>query len=143
MDCTVVAGTLVAYHLGAATDDEADAVEAHLVACASCLRTYLAIKRAADRAQLERPRPEVKERLRAEVARSFPAPARVRDHRARPLPMLVRRIPLYQGVALAALAASIALVAPGVVRRVARSEAAPGVPVIDTARTRAESLHIY
>jgi hypothetical protein len=141
MDCTVVAGTLVAYQLGTATDEETDAVEAHLVACASCLKTYLALKRAADRAQLDKPRPEVKERLRAEVAQMFPAPARAVP--SRPLSVLARRIPLYQGVALAALAASVALVAPGVVRRVARSEATAGAPVIDTARTRAESLQIY
>jgi hypothetical protein len=56
--------------------------------------------------------------------------------------LFARRIPLYQGVALAALAASVALAAPNVIRRVSRNEAV-GAPTIDTSRTHAESLHIY
>jgi anti-sigma factor RsiW len=137
MDCTGV--DLVAYHLGSIEERERDAVEAHLVACRACLRTYLAIKRAADRAELDRPRPEVRARLRAEVARAFPP-------RARPSvghPVLTRRIPLYQGVVLAALAAAVAVAAPSVLHRVSRIEAGGDATSIDTSRTRAESLHIY
>jgi hypothetical protein len=137
MDCTGVAGVLVAYQLGAVTDEEADAVDAHLVECSACLKTYLTLKRAAARAAVDRPGPEVKARLRAEVARSFPA------KRSRPIAVLARRIPLYQGVALAAIAASIALGAPGVLRRFSHAEGAEPASLVDTARTRAESLHIY
>jgi anti-sigma factor RsiW len=138
MDCAGVAGGLVAYHLGTIADDERDAVEAHLISCASCLKTYLALKRAADHAgKLERPRPEVRERLRAEVLRTFAA--------AKPEPKSFRRrIPLYQGVALAAIAAAVALAAPNVLQWAGRSSGHHHAePSIDTTRTRAESLHIY
>jgi anti-sigma factor RsiW len=149
MDCSGVASHLVAYHLGTVTDEERDAVEAHIVECSACLVTYLALKRAADRAELERPRPEVRERLRAEVASSFQRPSKATgeprgpsESRAR-LTLFARRIPLYQGVALAAVAAAIALAAPGLLQRVSLSGAMVGAPSIDTARTRAESLQIY
>lgn len=137
MDCARVAEHLVAYHLANVTEDEREAVEAHLVDCSSCLKTYLALKRAADRAEHARPRPEVKARLRAEVARTFPSKRAPRVTGA----LLFRRIPLYQGVALAALAAAIALVAPAVLHR-AQWTSHPGTPV-DTSRTQAHSLHIY
>ena len=136
MDCTGVVGQLVAYHLGTVSDEQRDSLEAHLLACRACLRTYLALKRAGDRAESERPRPAVRARLRAEVARAFPAPER------RPT-ILGRPIPLYQGALLAALAACIALAAPSVIHRISRADVAPAAPSVDTARTRAESLHIY
>ena len=151
MDCTGIAD-LALYHLGVVTDDERSAVEAHLVECSACLRTYLAIKRAAERGDHERPRPEVRARLRAEVARAFPpreARAGVAGDTSSPaaprprLAVLGRRIPLYQGVALAAVAAAIALALPNVIHRAGRPDARPGAPSIDTSRTRAESLHIY
>lgn len=148
MDCAFVTDQLVAYHLGTVeSDHDVDAIEAHLVACSACLRTYLALKRAADRAPSsapsDRPRAEVKARLRAEIAETFAprAPAKVPAK----VMLLARRIPLYQGVALAALAAAIALVAPSVIERVASSSPSNG-PIgssIDTSRTKAESLHIY
>lgn len=137
MDCTDVAHNLVAYHVAAIEDADREAIEAHLVGCRACLETYLAIKRAADRAATPRPRPEVRARLRAEVAKAFPPkpkPAR--------LTFLRRRIPLYQGVALAAMAAAVTLAAPSVVRRVQRSSAAPA-PMVDTSRTHAESLTLF
>lgn len=141
MDCAGVAGHLVAYHVGTVSSDERNVVEEHLVGCTACLKTYLALKRAADRMESERPRPEVRARLRAEVARAFPARA---DANRRPrVAVLARRIPLYQGVALAALAAAIALVAPTVLHRFAHADASLGAPAIDTSRTRAESLQIY
>jgi anti-sigma factor RsiW len=138
MDCTGIADHLVGYHVGAVDESERDAVEAHLVECSACVRTYLALKRASDRAELERPRPEVRARLRAEVARAFPAPTR----RSK-VAFFPRSIPLYQGVGLAALAASIALAAPRLLERVSRMEGAAATASIDTSRTSAESLHIY
>ncbi len=136
MDCTAVASHLVAYHLGATTDEERDAIDAHLVACTACLRTYLALKHASERAPLDRPSAHVKERLRAEAARRFarPAPAKARA------PLLSRRIPLYQGVALAAIAAAVTLLVPRVIHR---TEVREGTPQVDTSRPRAESLQIY
>jgi hypothetical protein len=134
MDCAGVGEHLVSYHLANVSEEERQAVETHLVDCNACLRTYLALKRAADRAGLERPSPAVRARLRASVAETFPRP--------RNTAMLVRKIPLYQGVMLAAIAAAIALFAPGAVHRVLRAPSA-GTPAIDTSRTRAESLHIY
>jgi anti-sigma factor RsiW len=139
MDCAGVAGVLVAYHLGSIADEERDEVEAHLLSCPTCIRTYLALKRAADRAAgaaVERPRPEVRERLRAEVMRSFAPKNKVAT--------LGRRIPLYQGVALAAIAAAVALVAPSFLQWAGRNSGhnEPS-SAIDTNRTRAESLHIY
>ena len=130
MDCTAVASHLVAYHFGATTDEERDAIDAHLVACTACLRTYLALKHASERAPLERPSSHVKARLRAEAARRFsPRP-----------PLFARRIPLYQGVALAAIAAAVTLLVPRVLHR---TEVREGTPQVDTSRPRAESLQIY
>ncbi len=138
MDCAGVAGHLVAYHLGNVTDDERAAIEVHLVECGCCLKTYLALKRATDRTGLERPRPEIRARLRAEIARAFPPP---NTHPR--LAILGKRIPLYQGVALAVLAAAVALVAPAVMRRVPHGDVSTGAPAVDTSRTRAESTRIY
>ena len=137
MDCTAVAEDLVAYPLGAIEDANRAAIEAHLVGCRACLETYMAIKRAADRAMIERPRAEVHERLRTEVAKAFPAKKKP------PLAFLRRRIPLYQGVALAAMAAAITLAGPSVVERMQRGSASDRAPMVDTSRTRAESLTIY
>jgi anti-sigma factor RsiW len=141
MDCTAVAENLVAYHVGAIEDADRAAIEEHLVGCRACLETYMAIKRAADRAAFERPRPEVRDRLRAEVAKAFPP--RGKPPIQSPLAFLRRRIPLYQGVALAAVAAAIALFGPSVVKRIHRPSDSDSAPMIDTSRTRAESLTIY
>lgn len=141
MDCTAVAENLVAYQVGAIDDADRAAIEAHLVGCRSCLETYMAIKRAADRAVFERPRPEVKERLRKEVAKAFPSKKPVSK-----LMFFRRRIPLYQGVALAAVAACLAVAAPSVIQKL-RQTSAPSAqqdaPIVDTARTRPSSLSIY
>jgi anti-sigma factor RsiW len=133
MDCTGVAEHLVAYHLGIIEERDRDAVEAHLLECSSCLKTYLAIKRAGDRAEQDRPDPSVKSRLRAEVARTFAPPKPV---------FFARRIPLYQGVALAAVAAVLALALPSIVHR-ARMLSPAGTPSIDTSRSHPESSNIY
>ena len=104
MDCATVTSHLVGYHLGLVAGDERGTLEAHLLGCRSCLEKYIALKRASDqaaRAQGEasdRPSPEVRARLRAAVAHEFASPAR----RAK-VSLFTRRIPLYQGVALAAV----------------------------------------
>lgn len=139
MDCTAVAENLVAYHVGAIEDADREAIEAHLVDCRTCLETYMAIKRAADRANQERPRPEVRDRLRMEVLAAFPKKS---DEKPARVSFLRRRIPLYQGVALAAIAAAITLAAPSVLKRMQRAPSQPA-PLVDTSRTHAESLTIY
>jgi anti-sigma factor RsiW len=138
MDCAGVASHLVAYHFAAVTEEERDAIDAHLVSCTACLKTYLALKRATDANPVEKPSPQVKAKLRAEVARTF-APKKP----AAPIPLFARRIPLYQGIAFAAIAAAIALVAPGIARSVSRPAIDDGAAEVDTSRSRAESLHIY
>lgn len=142
MDCTAVAENLVAYHVGAIEDADRNAIEEHLVGCRACLETYLAIKRTADRAVFERPRPEVRERLRAEVQRAFPPSANASKSKS-PVAFFRRRIPLYQGVVLAAAAVLLALAGPSIVKRVQRANTHDAAPMVDTSRTRAESLTIY
>lgn len=143
MDCARVTSHLVGYHLGLVADDERGTLEAHLLGCRSCLEKYLALKRAADKAahtknEEDRPSPEVRARLRAAVMREVASPP------PRRVTLFTRRIPLYQGVALAALAAAITLAAPSLLRRASQSDhSTTSVTSVDTSRTRAESLHIY
>jgi len=137
MDCAGVASQLVAYHFATATDAERDAIDAHLLGCRPCLETYLALKRATDRGPLEKPSASVRARLRAEVAETFrPAPR---------VGLMRRRIPLYQGLFAAAVAAAIALAVPSLLRSGPRAplDAREGAPRIDSARPSAESLQIY
>lgn len=136
MDCAGVASQLVAYHFATVTDEERDAIDAHLLGCRACLEAYFALKRAAARGPFERPSPNVKRRLRAEVAATFPTkPARVT--------LLARRIPLYQGLFAAAIAAAIALTVPALLREQRRGDVREGAAQIDSARSRAESFQIY
>ena len=134
MDCTGVASLVVAYHLGAVDDDERSAVEEHLVACTACLKTYLALKRATENGNGERPSAKARARLREAVEREV---------RPRPVAILARRIPLYQGLVAAAIAAAITLAMPTVLRRLAPHDVGDGAPEVDTARARAASLQIY
>ena len=135
MDCTRVAGHLVAYHFATVSDEERDAIDAHLLGCRTCLEAYFALKRAADRSPLDRPSAHVRERLRASVAAEFPARSPVR--------LFARRIPLYQGLFAAAVAAAIALVVPTLLRDQARRDVREGAARVDSARPRAESFEIY
>ena len=136
MDCAGVASHLVAYHFATVSDEERDAIDAHLLGCRACLEAYFALKRAAAKRPLEKPSASVKARLRAEVAATFPAkPARVM--------LLARRIPLYQGLFAAAVAAAIALTVPTLLRQQERRGMHEGAAQIDSARPRAESFQIY
>lgn len=137
MDCAGVASRLVPYHFAALAEDERDAVAEHLLGCRACLGTYLALKHAAERGPLDRPSPRVRARLREDVARAF-APTRAGGPR-----LFARRIPLYQGVVAAALAAAIALFVPRIASRLAAADVREGAPEVDTSRARAESLQIY
>lgn len=138
MDCSEVAGVLVAYHFATAHDDEREAVDAHLVTCAPCLKTYLALKRAADTGAELRPSPRARARLREEVARSF---GKAVEEQPR---FFARRVPLYQAVFAAAAAALVAIAAPRVLSKTSVSGGGPSAGAyVDTSRSIAESQHIY
>jgi hypothetical protein len=141
MDCAGVAGHLVAYHFQVATitDEERDAIDAHLLECRACLKAYLALKRAAERGPLEKPSSAVRQRLRADVAAAFPSKTR----RELGVTLLARRIPLYQGLFAAAVAAAIALVIPTLMRKAGQTNVREGAAQIDSARPTAESFRIY
>jgi len=126
---------LVAYHFATVSDEERDAIDAHLLGCRTCLEAYLALKRAADKSPLERPGARVRERLRADVAAAFPP-------KAGRVALLARRIPLYQGLAAAAIAAAIALAVPRLFHEPHRA-VPEGAARVDSARPHAESFQIY
>jgi hypothetical protein len=139
MDGHVVEEHLLAYYFGTSSDEDGERIDAHLCACPVCLRAFLDLKRhvehGGDRAL--RPRPETRERLRASVGNAFRPSATVRFGRA-----LRRPIPLYQGLAVAAFAATVAVLIP-FARVPARPAAPPSGEHVDTARLSAESLAIY
>src|SRR5688500_6463020 len=107
MDCTGVASLVVAYHFGAVDDAERTAVEEHLVACTSCLKTYLALKRATENGSGERPSPKARARLRDAVEREVRAREPAAKRPTRVASLFSRRIPLYQGLVAAAIAAAL------------------------------------
>jgi anti-sigma factor RsiW len=145
MDCTGVASHLVAYHLGSIEGEVRDAIDAHLLSCTACLKTYLALKRAADARPSDRPSAEARARLRADVERTFAKPrsGEEKGKESNVVPLFRRRIPLYQGLAFAAVAAAIAFAAPSFFQRFSHENVGDGAPEVDTSRPRAESLQIY
>jgi anti-sigma factor RsiW len=140
MDCSLIQAHLIGYHFATVSDDERREVEGHLVACTACLRTYLALKAHVDRGsrQDETPSEASRLRLRAAVeARFRPTPTRrVRRWLARP-------IPLYQGLAVAAVLAIAAALGPTLARVVHPEPAARAAEQVDSARPVAQSLTIY
>ncbi len=144
MDCRMTQEALVAYHFGTAGDDERDAVDAHLLQCTSCLRAYLRLKHHVERGVeamgSARPRPSdaVRRRIREDVA----AIVRPRGGVARVRELLRRPIPLYQGLAVAAVAAGLAIGLPSFLDGLTRKPPETAVR-IDTSRPVAESLTVY
>jgi anti-sigma factor RsiW len=140
MDCRDVREDLIAFHLGALTDERRAPFDAHLLACRACLRAYLELKRAVelDAGEEARPSEAARLRLRAAVAARF-RPSLV----ARAGRWLRRPVPLYQGLTLALVLLALAALVPPLVRALpSRAPRASGVTV-DTARQSAESLNIY
>ena len=140
MDCTLIQGHLIGYHFATVSEDERADVEAHLVACTACLRTYLALKAHVDRATVddEVPTEAARLRLRAAVqARFRPGPAR------RVGRWFARPIPFYQGLAVAAVALLVAALEPAIAQVVHPGPAAHAAERVDSARPSAESLTIY
>ena len=109
MDCRLIQGELLSFTLGNASDEERGRVDEHLVACKDCLRAYLRMKNYVERGALPSARPSeaTRRRVREDVA-ALVRPrgaARVREWLRRP-------IPLYQSLAVAAVAAGIAIGLP-------------------------------
>jgi hypothetical protein len=100
MDCLTLKRALLDYHFGTLADGEA--ADAHLLACKDCLAAYLAMKREIEGEARARPSAAVRERLRAEVMRTF-RPGLF----ARAKAWFVRPMPRYQSVALAAAASAL------------------------------------
>jgi hypothetical protein len=134
MDCAVV--DLVAYHFATLEDADREAVDEHLVACTACLRAYLRLKHQCERGvAIDRPTEQARLRLRRAVQARFRPTVGSKVHA-----WFARPIPLYQGLAAAAIALLLASLAPRV------SNPAPRVaagPYVDTSRPSPESLTIY
>jgi hypothetical protein len=130
---------LVAYHFGTTTSAEREAVDAHILGCQACLRAYLRVKHHIEhgRSVEARPRAAVRDRIRADVAAIVrpSGPARVRR-------LLRRPIPLYQGLAVAAVAAGVAISLPSLFDALT-SRPPQTAARIDTSRAVAESLTTY
>jgi len=150
MDCRMTQGELVAFTFGTASEEARDRVDLHLLTCTACLRAYLRFKHHVERGASSgaRPSDDVKARIRDDVA------ALVRPRgAARVVRSLRRPIPLYQGLAVACLAAGIAMASPWIREEVAGSRAvfapSPVAPSpaaesrVDTSRAIAESNTIY
>lgn len=143
MDCAVIQQDLIAYHFGTTPDVARERIDEHLLACTDCLRDYLRVKHglAKGAALMERPSPDAREKLRRAVAAEFTPSARAKMTR-----WLRRPIPLYQGVAAAAVVLALALLAPLLAAnhttRDADRATASGERV-DTARPAPESLSFY
>jgi anti-sigma factor RsiW len=134
MDCARLKDKLIGYHFGALADDETDAIDEHLLSCAACLRTYLTLKRA-NRSAEHRPSAEMRARLRQNVKAAV-----AKQKKAH---FLFRRIPVYQGLAAAALAAAVTLVAPKLADLRPAPSRAGLHEEIDTSRQSAKSFRIY
>jgi hypothetical protein len=139
MDCALIQGHLIGYQFATLADADRESVETHLLSCGACLRTYLALKARIDRGarSAEGPSEAARVRLRAAVEARYQVTAARRFRR-----WLSRPVPLYQGLAVAALVAIAATLAPPLARTL-RSTGARPAERVDTARPAAQSLTIY
>lgn len=73
MSCETIRNELVGFHFGVIDEAQRSAVERHLVGCAACLGEYLSVKRDVElsAAVEERPRAQVKSKLRAAMAQEL------------------------------------------------------------------------
>jgi anti-sigma factor RsiW len=139
MDCALIQGHLIGYQFGALADADRRVVEAHLLACSACLRTFIALKAQIDHGAglAEGPSEAARVRLRAAVEERYRPTAARRFRR-----WLSRPVPLYQGLVVAAFVAIAAALAPPLARAF-RSTGARPAERVDTTRPAAESLTIY
>lgn len=99
MTCETFEPDLIAYHFAVLDDDARERVESHLGSCGACVRAFVELKRAIERADDAAPAPRARAKLRDAVARELRiAPA------SAPRPRWERPIAL-------ALAASVVLLA--------------------------------
>ncbi len=139
MDCTLIHEGLVGYHFATLADPERQEVEAHLIVCSACLRTYLTLKSHLDRGgDGEAPSAAARERLRRAVEKRFRPTSTRRFAR-----WLSRPVPLYQGLAVAAALTLLAALGPAIARSVRASRAPHATERVDTARPAPESLTLY
>ena len=75
MTCDDLRAELIAYHFGTVAPELRDAVEAHLAACAACVREFIAVKRALETSVDEAPSPAARARIRRSIANELRAPA--------------------------------------------------------------------
>lgn len=144
MDCSLTLGNLIGYHFATVADDERQQVETHLVECTTCLRSYLALKSHIDShaephpGEPEGPSEGARVRLRAAVEARF-RPTRTRRFGR----LLTRPVPLYQGLAVAAVVALAVALGPALARVVLPAPSAHVAERVDTARPSPESLTLY
>jgi anti-sigma factor RsiW len=139
MDCALIEGHLIAYELATLPDGERAAVEAHLIECRACLRTYLGLKAHVDHAARAGggPSDAAYRRLRAAVGARFrPTPLRrIRRWLSQP-------VPLYRGLAIVAVVAVAVAVGPSIARALRPAGVRPAEQV-DSVRPFAQSRTIY
>jgi|HubBroStandDraft_2_1064218.scaffolds.fasta_scaffold476117_2 anti-sigma factor RsiW len=139
MDCTLIHEDLIGYHFATLSDAERQRVEAHLVACSACLRSYLTLKAHLDRGgDGEAPSEAARLRLRAAVESRFRPTSTRRIGR-----WLTRPVPFYQGLAVAAFLAIVAALGPSIARAVHPSVTPHVAERVDTARPSPQSLTLY
>ncbi len=139
MDCRMIQGELFAYTLGTSSDEDRARIDDHLVACTECLRAYLRLKRHVERGSSlsARPSDETRRRIREDVA------AIVRPRGAARVSHWLRRpIPLYQSLAVAAVAAGVAIGLPQAIGALAR-RAPETTARVDMSRPVPQALAVY
>jgi anti-sigma factor RsiW len=135
----MIQGELFAYALGTSSEDDRERIDEHLVSCTVCLRGYLRLKRHVKRGASREARPsdEIRRRVRDDVA------AIVRPRGAARVRQWLRKpIPLYQGLAVAAVAAGVAIGLPQVVASFGR-KAPETTAHVDMSRPVPQALAIY
>jgi anti-sigma factor RsiW len=147
MDCRLIQGELIAYYFATTSEEQRSRVDEHLVACTSCLRAYLRLKHQIEHPNMEieigtmhadRPSAETKRRLRADVEAAFRPSTAERARR-----WLRRPIPLYQGIAAAAVALLVASAGPILASAFEGTEEEATSERIDSSRPSPESLSFY
>ena len=139
MDCRLIQDELFPYTLGTSSEEDRVGIDEHLLGCTSCLRAYLRLKHHVERgASLgARPSDETRRRIREDVA------ALVRPRGAARVRHWLRRpIPLYQGLAVAAVAAAVSIALPQAVSALSRRPAETTARV-DMSRPVAAALAVY
>jgi anti-sigma factor RsiW len=141
MDCRLTKSELFPYTLGTSSEEERQRIDEHLVACTDCLRAYLRLKNQVERGAAlgARPSDETRRRIRADVV-AIVRPAGI----ARVRQWLRRPIPLYQGLAVAAVAAGVAIALPQAMASIDAARKAPETMArVDMSRPVPQGRAVY